>query len=228
MLKSRGAWLILLLSACSALPRQPPGRPPSPQSVTLADPGGDADDPHRAALTRQLGGTWGAGFDKDEQLFVPLLDGAHWKRVRYFAVEHFLGFRYGDDHHVVAIVSILDAPDEAQPTSASCMRRFEAWARPQTKGYDVVLGPISETQITWRGQPTLVHMLDGHIDLAFTRRKFSGAWASYPAYPHACLIYAMAAPWGRDQALAKSVRQRWVKEAFSQVNPKTAARPYRK
>ncbi len=220
--------LAVAAEACSALPRQPPGKPPTPRSVTVASPGGDANDPHEASLARLLTESWGSGYDKDEQLYVPLPDGARWRRVRFFGVEHFLGFRYGDEHHVVSVVSLLDAPDEPKPTSETCMQRFEAWARPQTRGYDVALGPISETHITWRGTPILVHTLDGHIDLAFSRRKFSAAWASYAVYPKTCLIYAMAAPWGKSEALAKRVRQRWVKEAFSQVNPVTTERPYRK
>ncbi|MDX2051758.1 MAG: hypothetical protein SFV15_05155 [Polyangiaceae bacterium] len=222
------AALLLGTAACSTIPRQPPGKPPSPQSVTVSAPGGDAHDPHAAALARQLAEGWGSGYDKDQQLFVPLPDGAHWRRVRFFGVEHFLGFRYGDDHDVVAVVSILDAPDEPTPTSETCMKRFEAWARPQTRGYDVALGPISETHVTWRNQSIVVHQMDGHIDIAFSRRKFSGAWASYAPYPHACLIYAMAAPWGKSEALARQVRARWVAEAFAQVNPVTAERPVRK
>src|SRR5690606_3693419 len=95
-----GAVVLLLTAACgSSGVTQPPGAPPSPHTVTVAEPGGDAHDPHKAALERQLKEPWGARNDKDDQLHAPTPDWQNWKRVRYWGVDHFTGFRYGDDHH---------------------------------------------------------------------------------------------------------------------------------
>ncbi len=45
----------VLLAGCgSSVQTQPPGKPPTPASVTVTEPGGDAHDAHWAALTRQL------------------------------------------------------------------------------------------------------------------------------------------------------------------------------
>src|SRR5687768_5050364 len=82
--------------AAKPMPTRP--KPPTPASVTVKEPGGDAEDKQGAALFRQLDEAWGLRNDKDDQLHVPLPDHQHWKRVRFWGVEHFVGFRYGGDH----------------------------------------------------------------------------------------------------------------------------------
>jgi hypothetical protein len=221
--------LAAALVACgSATARQPPGTPPSAESVTREQPGGDAAHPHGAALERALGGPWGARNDKDDQLHVPLPDSGHWKRVRFWGVDHFTGFRYGDDHHLVAIVFVLDVPKGSPHTSRLCMRRFEDWARPQLKNYDVKLGSISESAFPWRTSEVAVHQMDGRVNTGFSETDFSAAWAAYAAYEDACLIYAVAVPWEKDRLLAQKVRDRFAAEAFTRVDPRTPSRPYRK
>src|SRR5687768_11159743 len=66
----------------------PKTRPPTPKSVTRSNPGGDAPDPHEAALRRLLEAPWGARNDKDDQVHAPTPDWENWKRVRYYSVEH--------------------------------------------------------------------------------------------------------------------------------------------
>lgn len=218
-----------LLAGCgSSAQTQPPGKPPTQATVTMSEPGGDAHDPHWAALTRQLEQPWGWRNDKDDQVHAPLVDWEKWKRVRYWGVEHFTGFRYGDDHHVVSIALVLDVPPDSKSNSELCLRRFEAWARPQLKGYDVSLGQFGEHETKWREQPVKIRTVDGWVDTMFSRRHFSGAWAAYAAYPDACLIYAMAVPWRTQPGLAKKVRDRWVAEAFDKMNVLTKTRPFRK
>lgn len=223
------AVVLLTAVACgSSSQSKPPGAPPTPQTITVAQPGGDAHDPHWAALNRQLTEPWGARNDKDDQLHVPTPDWEKWKRVRYWGVEHFTGFRYGDDHHVIAIVFVQDIEPGEDNDSRACLRRFESWVRPQIKNFEVKLGPIGVRETGWREHKVLVQFVDGWVDTGFSRKEFSAAWAAYPAYPDACLIYAMAVPW-RDQAeLAKQVRDRWVGEGFQRMNPLTPARPFRK
>ena len=175
--------------------RQPPGRPPTPQSMNVAEPGGDAANPHRAALSRLLKAPWGRRNDKDGELEAPTPDWKNWKRVRYWGVHHFTGFRYGDEHHVIAIVFVQPVPPGTATDAKSCMRRFEAWTRPQIRNYDVKLSPIGHKDEHWRGQPMEVESVDGEVDFAFSKHQFSAAWATYPAYPDGCLIYAIAVPW---------------------------------
>jgi hypothetical protein len=195
--------------------------------VSIAEPGGDAHDPHEAALLRQLSEPWGLRNDKDDQLHTPTPDWENWKRVRFRLVEHFTGFRYGDDHHVVAIAFLLEVPEGSKQTSATCMSRFEAWAWPQVRDYDVRFGEFSEMPSRWRGEPLSVRYVDGAVDVGFKTYKFSGAWAAYAAYPDACLVYAMAAPWGEHSEMARQVRDRWVREGFRHMKPLTERKPYR-
>lgn len=203
-------------------------KPPSPESVTVKEPGGDASDRAEAALFRQLDEPWGARTDKDDQLVLPLPDSEHWKRVRYWGVEHFVGFRYGNEHHVLAIGFVQELPPGTPATSDTCMRRFEAWGRPQTKPFNVKFGPFSVHHQRWRNQRLEVHEVDGEFSAAFSTTEFSAAWAAYPAYPDGCVIYAMAVPWREHPELAKQVRDRWVSEGFTQMDPKTAERAVRK
>jgi hypothetical protein len=212
----------------AAFAARPRPKPPSPQSVTMKEPGGDATDHQEAALYRQLDQAWGLRSDKDDQLLVPLPDSEHWKRVRFWGVEHFVGFRYGNDHHMLAVGFVQEVPAGTAVTSETCMRRFEAWGRPQTKPFDVKFGPFAVHHQRWREQRLQVYVVDGEFSAAFSTTAFSAAWAAFPAYQDGCLIYAVAVPWRKHPELARQVRDRWVREAFTQVDPKTVERAVRK
>lgn len=223
--------LPLLLSglalACASTQTQPPGAPPTPKSITLEHPGGDAADPQEAALERQLEMPWGWATDKDSQLRVPMVDVDNMKRVRYWVIDHFTGFRYGSDFFVMNVVFIQDKPKDEEMDSRTCLQRAEKWAHPQIQSFDVKFSDIQMTTAKWRNQPIAVKSVDGYLDVGFERRKFSAAYAAYPAYPDACLVFGMAVPWEKHADLAKSVRDRWVKEAVPRVVPLTPTRPYR-
>jgi hypothetical protein len=216
------------ITACgSGTSRQPPGRPPTPQSISRKEPGGDAHDPHRAALQRLLQQPWRRRLDKDRQVKVPVPDYAHWKRVRFRGIDHFVGFRYGKRHHVVTAAFVVDVQDAARNDSERCMRRFETWGRPQARSWNVRLEPIERTTTDWKGQQVVVHRVDGHVDTLLSRRRFSAAWAAYPAYPDACLVYGVAAQWFDQPELARRVRDRFVQEGFSTLLTLTDAKPHR-
>jgi len=134
---------------------KPRPKPPSPQSVSVEEPGGDAANPEEAALFRQLDEAWGLRGDKDDQLLLPLPDPDHWKRVRYWGVEHFVGFRYGNEHRVLAIGFVQEVPAGTPVTSDVCMRRFEQWGLPQTKPFDVKFGPFGVHHQRWRDRRRL-------------------------------------------------------------------------
>ncbi len=233
--------LSLLLGGCSGAAASvpvvsiagPPGEAPevalpSPDSVSVQEPGGDAPNAHAAALWRQLTEPWGERNDKDDQLWVPLPDWEHWKRVRYWGIEHFSGWRYGDQHHVAAAAALLDVKPGERHDSERCLQRFDAEAIPKAKRLGV--GVTSRHVVTrrWRDKPLYVEVADGWADSAFTRQHYSAAWAAYAAYPDACLVYFAAFQWRDDEALARRARDRWVDEGFSRVRPLTERRPYRK
>lgn len=222
------AFLGLALAACATTQTQPPGAPPSPSSVTLEEPGGDAADPQEAALKRQLELPWGWATDKDEQLRVPMVDQNNMKRVRYWVLDHFTGFRYGSDFYVMNVVLIQDVPKGEEMDSRTCLQRAEKWGHPQLRSWEVKFSDIQTSTTHWRNLPIVVKSVDGYVDIGFERRKFSAAYAAYPAYPDACLVFAMGVPWEKHEDLAKAVRDRWVKEGVPRMVPLTPTRPFRK
>lgn len=223
--------LLALCAGCGGgaqTTKQPPGLPPAPASVTLKEPGGDAADAHAAALERLSTAPWGSRGDKDDQLAVPLPDSGNWKRVRYFGVEHYVGFRYGDDHHALVIAFTRQLPPGTAMKSDTCMRQFEAWGLPQTHPFDVKFSPFETHLGKWQGQILESRSVDGRVNLGFTSSEFSGAWAAYPAYADGCLVMAIAVPWRDHKDLAQKLRDRWVTEGFALMATASNVRPERK
>ena len=223
---------VLLLSACASTPPassqpQAPVAPPTPASVTRAEPGGDAKDPQAAALMRLIEGPWGLRPDKDDQLWLALPDSENWKRVRFHGVDHFLGFKYGNDHHALAAVFVQEAKGVADLDSAECLKRFEAWGRPKVQVFDVDFKPFGVKQSRYRNRSRIAYTMDGSILLGFSRPEFSAAWTAYAIYPDACLISTVAVPWRKHPDLARKVRDRFVEEGFGQLEPRSEAVPYR-
>jgi hypothetical protein len=206
----------------------PKGAPPTPASITREQPGGNAHDPHEAALLRQLNERWRFREDRDGQLRVPLPDAENWKRVRYWVFDHFTGFRYGEDFHGINVVFVQPFDDPAATDADSCMKQVEKWARPQIQNFDVKIGKVTATRVEWRNQQIPVHLADAFVDFAFGRTRFSAAWASYPAYPDGCMVFALAIPWREQGELASKVRERWIREGVPRLKPLTETRPFRK
>jgi hypothetical protein len=215
----------VLFGCATSVPHRPPGVPPTPATVTLENPGGDAADPQEAALRRQLEMPWGSAEDQNRQIAIPMPDPWKYRRVKFWAFDHFVGFRYGDDSHVVNAAMVLDVPKGSPTDTKTCRSVAEKWALPQLKNFDVKLEGPETTEFDWRGQPVLVTSLDGYVDFGFDRWRFSAAYAAYPAYPDACLVFGMAVPWRKHADLAREVRDRWVKEGAVRLRTRTTARP---
>ena len=182
---------------------------------------------HRALLQRQLAARWGWRNDKDDQVHAPLLEWRGWKRVRFWGIPHLTGFRYGKDHSSLTVAVPVELEPGGEVTSKRCMERFEAEARPRIKHYDVALGPMRTRTGAWKGEPLVVKWVDGKVSTGFRERRFSAAWAAYPAYDGACLVYAVAVPWDEEERLARAVRDRWVSEGFERMQTLTQSVPYR-
>jgi hypothetical protein len=219
---------LAMLAGCSTSVYAPAGASPTPSSITHDNPGGDAPDPHEAALQRQLTKRWGYQEDKDGQLRVPIVDYKNWERVRYWVVDHLVGFKYGDDYHVLNAVFMIDLPAGTKPEPRSCMMRAEKWLYPQLKNFEVKLGEAEYSENTWHDHEVMVKSVDGYVDFGFERRRFSAAYAAYDAYPDACMIFGVAVPWREHEELAKKVRDRWIHEAVPLIRPMTPTRPFRK
>ena len=138
-------------SCHSSAVRQPPGVPPTQSSITRDEPGGDASDPNESALKRLLSEGWGWRNDKQDALHVPLPDWSNWRRIRFFGVPTFVGFRYGDDHHAVIAIWVREADDGT--TVDQCLDAFEDWAKPTARSFSVDVGEPTVTRLNWHPSP---------------------------------------------------------------------------
>lgn len=187
----------------------------------------DPNNPHTVVLRRQLQEPWSVRTDKDGQLAVPLADADNWKRVRYWAVDHLVGFKYGDDLNALNIVMVFDLPAGTESNPKDCMRVAETWGRQRLRDFQVQMGTVREEVVRWRKQNILVHRSFAEVAVGFDTKQFSAAWAAYPAYPHACLLFAQAVPWDGERSLAEAVLDRWIAEGVARLTPLTEEPPKR-
>ncbi len=199
----------------------------SPASVTRSHPGGDAKDPHYAALLRQKDAPWGWKADKDRQAHFPLPDRKHWTRIRFFGVDHFTAFKYGDKEHAVSAAFVVELKPEDPPTSAACVQRFEEQAMPKVSEFGGKVTNITTGVSGWNRKPLVVRQGTGAVNLMFKHYDAALAWTGYPAYEGACLIYSVAVPWHGHKELAESVRNAWA-ENFRRFVPLTKTVPFRR
>lgn len=212
--------LVVLLGAsgCGSASKQPAGQPPSPESITSDNPGGDANDPERAALERLLKEPWGNRKDRWGTLRVPMPDWKNWRRVRIWGQPTRATFRYGDSHH--AIITISYTPIEGANDPDACMAKFLDYARPIADSYAVHLGDAEIVRMNqvvgsevW---PMVIQLLDGSMEGITGTHEYLGALAAYQSWPGTCLVQGFAVS-GKHRSLASKVRDRWVAEAAAEL-----------
>lgn len=184
------------------------------------------DRQHHDALLDMLQGSWGARTDKDRQALFPLVHTEQWTRVRFTMVQHFTGFRYGKDHHSLTVAFVVPLDANAPKTSAACIERFEADSRAKVADVGGQVTEVASTMRIWRKQPLVVRTGRGEVDVFFRHHEAALAWAGYPAYPDACMVYAVVVPIGDSQDEALALRDRWV-DAFGRFIPLTKTAPHR-
>jgi hypothetical protein len=214
--------MILALPGCHAAPlRQLPGLPPTATSINREEPGGDADDPNEAALDRLANEPWGWRNDKQDALHVPMPDWSNWRRIRYFGVPSFVGFRYGDDHHAVIAIWVREAEEGTTPDQ--CVESFEKWASPTAHSFSVDVGEASVTRTPWNpGQgeepsEVVVKAFDAKVSTLFSTKSYAAAYGSYVMWPKTCTIFGLAVPIRANAELAHQVRDRYVKDGFVRI-----------
>lgn len=207
--------LSTLGTGCSTAVAQTQARPftpPTPASVTRENPGGDAEDPERAALERLLHEPWGGRRDRWNTVKVPLIDWKNWRRVRIFGHPTRATFRYGDDNY--ALVTIWYTATDGPSDPATCLKRFHDEARPIAESYSVSLGPITRRSavqtIAGRAKPVVFDLVEGSIDTLFSSDDYVGGVAAYESWPGTCLVAGFAVVATHHRALAVKVVERWV------------------
>jgi hypothetical protein len=221
------------VTGCRSVPaRLPPGVPPTAASVSREAPGGDANDPHAAALHRLLEEPWGWRNDKQDALHVPLPDWSNWRRIRYYGLPSFVGFRYGDDHHAVIAIWVREV--EEGTTLAQCLDDHEKWGEPmaQTFGVRVERGPVSRSP--WSPQPgpkpegpfeIVTRSLDAEMDTIFARGTYFAAYTAYSMWPKTCTVFGFAVAVRGNTDLARQVRDRYVTDGFWRLERHSEAAP---
>jgi hypothetical protein len=234
---------LLLLAAAGCASQTPPAqqqaqsappappRPPTPASVKPENPGGDADDPERAALERLLAEPWGFRRDHWNTLHVPLADWKNWRRVRLWGYPTRAAFRFGDEHH--AVISIWYSPIEGPNDPDACLASFQDKAMPVADTYGVRIGERQRVRMNQTVgtelRPMALELLDGRVDGIIAHDDYVGAVAAYQSFPGTCLIQGFAVVATRHNDLARKIRDRWVAEGAAhlvwEANVKEAPAP---
>lgn len=226
---ARGAALVLAaqVGACASVQRQPVGEPPTPDSVSKEEPGGDAEDPERAALERLLTEPIRARADKLNTVEVPLADADHWRRVRIWGYPTRATFRYGDDHHALSVLWYTEA--EGEDSVKACYEQFLGFAEEVAQEYrsEYDLDPLELRD--WEHGETeeqmAVRSFEGHVSAAFVTDDYVGAFAVYPSWPGTCLVHGLAVVATDHPELAREVRDRWLDEAVGELRWKVREPP---
>jgi len=218
MLRRLAAGLSLMTlvasTGCAAPPKivQPPGIPPTPKSVTLKNPGGDAADPELAALERLAKMPFGWKQDRFNTLRVPLIDWSHWARVKIFGQPSRAAYQYGDEHF--AVIGLFYTPIEGENDPDRCLQKFLEKAGPPAEAYGVRLGETRlvhlDQKIDGERRPMVIKVIDGAVESLIDSNDYAGGVASFQSWPGTCLIEAFAVVATHHRALAMKIRDRWV------------------
>jgi hypothetical protein len=217
-----GLTTLLGVVACSTspLPSRPPGLPPTPVSVTKENPGGDAADPERAALTRLLNEPVGWKRDRFDTLRVPLMDWTKWQRVKIWGHPTRASFRYGDDHY--GVIALWYGPSTGESTPEACLARFVGEATPQAEAYGVRIAEVkdihTEQRVEGERRPIEIKVVDGSIETLMESSDYLGGIASYTTWPGTCLIQGFAVLATKHRDLALQIRERWVTEGVPRLS----------
>lgn len=224
MFSSRCLLLVSVLfvaTACAkpAAPTQPAGAPPTPKTVTAANPGGDANDPEFAALDRLAKEQWGFQRDFWNTLHIPLVDWKNWQRTRITGNPTRASFRYGKQHYAVA--TIWYTPIEGANDPEACMAKFIDYASPAADAYGIQVMSRERLRMTQSVGadvlPISVELLTGRVDTLLLHNDYLGAIIAYQSFPGTCLVEGFAVVATHHPTLAKQIRDRWVSEGATRL-----------
>ena len=219
------------VGCASARPPKPRSAPPTPKTVTRSEPGGDAADPQLAALRRLGKLPWGWRNDKRDVVHFPLTDWKNWRRVRFWGVPTFVGFRYGDKHRAVAAMWLTRLHRGEPEDPRVCIAHLKKWGMPMADLYRTTVTMGEAKTVTWQGHPdVLVQTVDATVEGLFSDQQWRAvAGASLP-WPRVCMVYGYAFRVDDSPKQAEATRDRYAREAFSRLeltHPKQAPRGFR-
>lgn len=210
---------LLALSACSgpsgaSRPLQPVAPAPPPKDDGQPSQGGNGGQQHAAALEQLKAGTLGWRVDRQNSVHIQLPDAQHWTRVKFWGVKSLVGFRYGKEHHAIVGGFILHVDDTEQ---GACGKSFQEWAQPYIDSFEVQLEHDPPAAVPWNGKILDIDSLVASTATLGSREQYVAAYATYPAWPGACLVMGVAVPSRDELERAKAVRDRFVAEVLPTV-----------
>lgn len=218
---------ITLGLGCSSVVRQAPGLPPTPETITREEPGGDAHDPHLAALLRLETEPWGFRHDRQNTLRIPMPDRENWRRVKFFGMPTFAAFRYGDSHHAVIALWVRALEPGEEDDLKSCLDRFEKWGEPKARSFGVKLESPASTETRWHRGEVVIRAVEARIESWFSKKRFSAAYAAYRMWPGSCTVAGIAIASDGAEDEARRARDRYVREGFSRMAQPSTRPPLR-
>ena len=210
-------------------PTKPPGVPPTPKSMTVANPGGDAADPELVALQLLEQGAWSERRDRQGTISLVLPDLKHWRRVRLWGYPTRVAFRFGDEHY--AVISVWYEPAKGSDDPESCLKRFLDAQRPVADMFGVRASEVRVVKTLQQGEtsskPMVISIIDAAVESSAEQREYAGALAAYESFPGTCLLQGFVASAGKHKELANRVRERWVAEGATKLawTPKVTEAP---
>jgi hypothetical protein len=132
--------------------------------------------------------------------------------VRFLGIPSLVGFRYGKDHHAVAGAFMMSVGSEQEP--GACGKAFETYAQPWVDSFEVAVVHDAPKAIPWRGMIVDIDSVVATTATLGVHDQYAGAYAAYPAWKEACLVFGVAVPARGDLERAKTVRDRFVRDVF--------------
>ena len=132
--------------------------------------------------------------------------------VRFLGIPSLVGFRYGKDHHAVAGAFVIGVGDEQAP--GACGKVFEAYAQPLVDSFEVAVEHDAPNAIPWHGKIVDIDSVVATTATLGVHDQYAAAYATYPAWQRACLIFGVAVPARGDLRRARMVRDRFVRDIF--------------
>jgi hypothetical protein len=187
---------------------------PPPKDDGQPSQGGNGGAQHAAALEQLRSSGLGWRADRQNSVRIQLPDAEHWTRVRFWGVKSLVGFRYGKEHHAIVAGFIMHVDDEDQ---GACGKAFEQWAQPYVDSFEVQVEHDPPKAVPWNGKIVDLDSVVASTATLGMRDQYAVSYATYPAWPGACLVVGVAVPARDELERAKAVRDRFTEEILPKV-----------
>jgi hypothetical protein len=117
----------------------------------------------------------------------------------------------------------MPVTDEREP--GACGKAFEAYAQPWVDSFEVAIAHDAPLAIPWRDAIIGIDSLVATTATLGVHDQYAGAYATYPAWKGACLVFGIAVPARGDLERAMAARDRFVRDVFPALQVTTPDQP---